>query len=99
MKTWVAHYEFFTGEHDCRSSSIHYAAATKGDAVKDFKRWWDQRHASLPEWFGKFLAVKIYGFEPQPIAADGSMNPSTGMYCYEWKCDFPWAYGTDAKAS
>ena len=58
-------------------------------AMPDFFRWWRARHAAFEDYFTKLCAVKIYSIVPQEIDVDGGLPPANGMFCQEWKCDFP----------
>jgi hypothetical protein len=76
------------------STKILYEADDAKAAIHDAKAWFDNRHRAIPEHFGTLHCVKIYEFIPQRLDHDGYLPPATGMFGYEWKCDWGRPYGT-----
>lgn len=75
-----SHPEQPTGNYDDESTPLEAAF-----------RFWRNRHATWPELFHRLCCVKVYAITPQEIGADGYLPPNHGMWCLEWKYDWPMA--------
>lgn len=89
--------EVFTWQADCffldgYSEKCHtiYYTTTEADseaAAAEAVAWVRNRQENFPDSFMELLALKVYGFSPQPIKEDGSYLLPHSMFCWEWKCD------------
>jgi hypothetical protein len=67
--------------------SIRFLADDDALAVHDAFRWAENRRRTVPESFGKCLCIKVGGFKPERIMADGYLPPDETSFFYEWKYD------------
>jgi len=92
------HYSFQTADTPAfreEQNSIQYEAASQPQAIKDFVRWWKNRHEAAPEHFKIMLAFKLHYFIPKRIEADGYLPSDVAAFgYYEWKSDWPGAAKT-----
>lgn len=56
-------------------------------AMADAVRWARNRQRAMPDYFGPLLFVKVYEFQPEPIAKNGQYELPHRGFGSEWKCD------------
>jgi hypothetical protein len=73
-------------------SKLVYTADNIVDAAKGFMRFWENRHAMIPEFFEQLYAVKIHIIMIGPINDFGVLTHNRSILNFEWKCDMGWTY-------
>lgn len=91
-KAYIYYTDTFARAHE-RCSEIIFQSPSDKHAVDDVKRWFDNRHKNLPEFFARLLCVKLYHFAVPIMRDDGYLDMATGLYFYEWKYDWGYLYG------
>lgn len=90
---YTAGYEYQTEDQrgcgTATSTAVLYASDNPVMAVRDALRWWDNRHAAIPEHFARMLALKVRTCVPQRVDNTGYLPVDSGQPFYEWKCDYP----------
>lgn len=75
-----------------RVMDLDFKARDLPEAARAVKRFYDSRLELLPDFFGRLLCVKIYGFTVDEIDEKGNYLSRLTMCLFEWKCDMGWTY-------
>jgi len=78
--------------------SVNDGERVTEEAIAAFKRWWDYRHKSYPETFGKLKVVLLYEFIPSRVSQDGLTATDIHDHFYEWRHTDPLPLGYHATA-
>lgn len=85
-------YDKYERRHYETAHSLYHRAETLKQAVTDAARFHENRlkaFADDPGFWGTLGCLKVYSFDIQPIAGDGSYCSGRGFAGFEWKCDWP----------
>lgn len=88
---YLANIEYMSGD-SAGGTELRFRAPDLPSAARGVMRFYEKRASTIPEFFGRLLCVKIYGFVVGEIDADGNYLSRPTMCLFEWKCDGGWTY-------
>jgi len=86
VHAYKASFEYLEGT-TVRSTEILYTADTIAEAINAPIRFWDNRNATMPEFFTEMLYIEINPYEIGPINEKGSIGSRMGFRLMEWSED------------
>ncbi len=95
FRAYYSHLRVEDGKPREKQEDLIFQTETRDEAVAAFKRWWDNRHKTMPSYFAELLAVKISVFSIPTINDKGKLeHPGLSFQFYEWKIDYGVPYGS-----